>query len=66
MNAMRTGNLVLDMVIAMSIPLALQGIVKLWEWLRPIVDDFIFGLRRKERYFFRSIDYEQVNIDPES
>lgn len=66
MNAMRTGNLILDMVIAMSIPLVLQGLVKLWEWLRPIVDDFIFGLRQKEQYFFRSIDYEQVIIAPES
>lgn len=60
-NAMRTGNLVLDMIIAMSIPLLMQGVIKLWEWLRPIIDDFIYSFRRKEEYFSRSIDYEKVH-----
>lgn len=57
---MRTGNVVLDMMIAMSIPLALQGLFKFWEWLRPRIEDFLFSLRQKDDYFVRSIEYEKV------
>lgn len=59
-NAMRTGNVVLDMVIAMSIPLALQALFKSWEWLRPRIEDFLYSLRRQEEHFSRTIDYEKV------
>lgn len=57
---MRTGNVVLDMMIAMSIPLALQGAFKFWEWLRPRIEDFLYSLRQKEEHFIRSIEYEKV------
>ncbi|CAN0119203.1 unnamed protein product [Scytosiphon promiscuus] len=60
-NAMRTGNVVLDMVIAMSIPLALQALFKSWEWLKPRIEDFLYSLRRKEEHFSRTIDYEKVS-----
>lgn len=60
-NAMRTGNVVFDMAIAMSIPLALQGLCKLWDWLKPRVEEFLFNLRRKEERFMRSIEYEKVS-----
>eukprot|EP00752_Nemacystus_decipiens_P011862 g10522.t1 len=59
-NAMRTGNVVLDMMIAMSIPLVLQALFKFWEWLRPRIEDFLFSLRPKENYFARSIEYEKI------
>lgn len=59
---MRTGNVVLDMMIAMSIPLALQGLFKFWEWLRPRIEDFLYSLRHKEEHFIRSIEYEKVGL----
>eukprot|EP00903_Cladosiphon_okamuranus_P014647 g13582.t1 len=60
-NAMRTGNVVLDMMIAMSIPLALQGLFKFWEWLRPRIEEFLFSLRQQEEHFTRSIEYEKIS-----
>ena len=58
---MRTGNVVLDMVIAMSIPIALQWLRKQWEWLGPCVKNFLFRARQKEERYTRSIDYEKVS-----
>ena len=58
---MRTGNVVLDMMIAMSIPLVLQGLYKFWEWLRPLIEDFLFSLRARDEHFSRSIEYEKVS-----
>ena len=63
-NAMRTGNVVFDMAIAMSIPLALQGLCKLWDWLKPRIEEFLYNLRRKEERFMRSIEYEKVRAIP--
>ncbi|CAM9306279.1 unnamed protein product [Laminaria digitata] len=45
----------------MSIPLALQGLCKLWDWLKPRIEEFLFNLRRKEERFMRSIEYEKVS-----
>ena len=59
-NAMRTGNVVFDMMIAMSIPLALQGLFKFLEWLRPRIEDFVLSFQRQEFYYTRSIDHEKV------
>lgn len=59
-NAMRTGNVVLDMMIAMSIPLALQAFFKFWEWLKPRVEEFLLSFQRQEFYYERSIDHEKV------
>ncbi|CAM9180173.1 unnamed protein product [Ectocarpus sp. 4 AP-2014] len=60
-NAMRTGNVVLDMMIAMSIPLVLQGLYKFWEWLRPLIEEFLFNLRARDEHFSRTIEYEKVS-----
>lgn len=62
-NAMRTGNVVFDMAIAMSIPAVLQGLFKFWEWLRPRIEKFLGSLKRQEDHFFRSIDYEKVKTE---
>lgn len=59
-NAMRTGNVVLDMAIAMSIPLVLQGLKKLWDWLRPRLEDYIFNVRVQNQVFRRDIEYDKV------
>lgn len=59
---MRTGNVVLDMMIAMSIPLVLQGLYKFWEWLRPLIEDFLFSLRARDEHFSRTIEYEKVRF----
>ncbi|CAN0083822.1 unnamed protein product, partial [Ectocarpus sp. 8 AP-2014] len=58
---MRTGNVVLDMMIAMSIPLVLQGLYKFWEWLRPLIEEFLFSLRARDEHFSRTIEYEKVS-----
>eukprot|EP00904_Undaria_pinnatifida_P012176 jgi/Undpi1/8089/HiC_scaffold_24.g10561.m1 len=58
---MRTGNVVFDMAIAMSIPLLLQGVCKLWDWLKPRVEEFLLSLRRKDERFTRAIEYEKVS-----
>lgn len=59
---MRTGNVVLDMMIAMSIPLVLQGLYKLLEWLRPLIEEFLFSLRARDEHFSRTIEYEKVSV----
>lgn len=65
-NAMRTGNVVLDMMIAMCIPLVLKSLQKLWDRLWPVIYGFILnrGSRRKPFFstFHRTIHYEQVPL----
>jgi len=62
-NAMRTGNVVLDMMIAMSIPLALQAFFKFWEWLKPRIEEFVLSFQRQDFYFVRSIDHVKVRLE---
>ncbi len=59
-NAMRTGNVVLDMMIAMSIPLAVQGLFKFWEWLKPRIEEFMLSFQQQDFYYQRTIDHEKV------
>ena len=61
MNAMRTGNVVLDMVIAMSIPLALKWFREQWHWLGPLIVNFILRTRQTEERYTRIIEYEKVS-----
>lgn len=65
-NAMRTGNVLLDMIIAMSIPLVLKTLQKIWDRLWPVINSFMFnrGSTRKPFFttFHRTIHYEQVAL----
>lgn len=61
MNALRTGNVVLDMIIAMSIPLVLQWLRKQWKCVGPLVNNYVFSPRDKGERYTRCIDYEKVS-----
>ncbi|CAN0433199.1 unnamed protein product [Ascophyllum nodosum] len=61
-NAMRTGNIVIDMIIAVSIPLVLKGLFGLWDsWIWPIIEDLWFSSRRKKLGFSRNVNFEKMS-----
>lgn len=60
MNAMRTGNLVLDMVICMTIPAIFKGFVAAFEKARPFLHEWALRMWGAPKHHFREIIYEQV------
>lgn len=57
-NALRTGNVVLDMMICMMIPVAFKLLEALFQRANPILNDLMEKLRRSDDVCLKSLDYE--------
>lgn len=57
-NSMRTGNVVLDMLICMAIPVAFKILAAIWERFQPAFLAFIESLKQNNNVVLKTLDYE--------
>jgi hypothetical protein len=59
-NSLRTGNVVVDMVICMMIPVAFKVLSAIWERFQPAFLAFIESLRTNNNVVLKTLDYEVI------
>jgi hypothetical protein len=57
-NSLRTGNIILDMVICMMIPLLFQGLSLIWVRYQPAIMKFIDSFKHNENVCVKVLEYE--------
>lgn len=63
--ARRTGNMALDMAIAVSIPLLMEACTEGWRRARPLLWELLcqtFSSQRRKERFYRCIEFERVRM----
>ena len=57
-NSLRTGNVILDMMVCMMIPVFFKLIADSWQHIIPFINEILAIFGKEKEYVMKSLDYE--------